>query len=290
MNTINIYELPPERRQKALEIATKVSSDPRLYTAYNGKRLNYDRNIVSVPLNGGSYRLLFRDLGPTMEFCGAATHAQYDHLISSRNGASIKGMEILAAPPKPPKPEVDVAPKPAPAPQPVAEAPAATPRKKRNHIGANAARAWIRSLKAGTLFSSGDLQHQFNISRTVSRMIIEVAEKCWMVEPTSDKRNHRKYVRTVAGAVVPSVQAVLDVEQRPILTGLLSDPKPAVTPVVQASPLTQAEILARLEYQIEEMIDAVALLKTASKPCTLEQFSHTEILAEFGRRMAGKAS
>ncbi len=276
MKTLNIYELPADKRQKALEIATKIVADPRLHSSFNGKRLNYDRNIVSVPLNGGSFRLLFRDLGPSMEFCGAATHAQYDHLISSKNGDSVKPMEIIAAQPK----LVAFMPKPEPEPAPVASVVVpAHMRKQRNNQGTKNARDWVANNKVGIRFTSTSVAGMFNISTSAARSIIEDMEKAGRVQMVKLEDHLRIYARVEDEKIVRADQPLT-----------AEAPVPEVS--LKQDPVALHGLAAQLDV-VETIACIEALLanlkcKARPVPCTLDTFSDDDLTLEIHRRMSAR--
>lgn len=272
MNTMNIYELPSERRQKALEIARRVTADPKRYAEFGGKRLNYDRNIVSVPLNGGSYRLLFRDLGPTMEFCGAATHAMYDTLINSRNGASIKAVEIMASAPK------SEAAMPAAVP---AAAPAEPKQKKhRNKRGVANARDWVRSRVAGTVFTTKNIAADFEISLVAARYVANDAVVAGWAELAGRDGN---------GIMFRRVDAVT--------AGALSA-EPASVPPAHDQSRQQKEVAAMRDVGgngdvariAADIYNLVQELLGHMKPTPIESFSDDDLAMETLRRMARRGA
>ncbi len=63
---------------KARRIIQAITSGERPYTAFRGKRLSYNRTIISVPLND-NYRILFREIpGGAKTPIKACTHETYN--------------------------------------------------------------------------------------------------------------------------------------------------------------------------------------------------------------------
>lgn len=96
MQLSNIFEIPVELRQRAMRIVNEIHHNASAYTSWKGQRLQHDREIVSVPLMGDKYRLLFRFVGLNLlTFCGACTHQTYDKIIRAPNSGSIKPMRAI---------------------------------------------------------------------------------------------------------------------------------------------------------------------------------------------------
>ena len=68
----------PAMMAKARRIIQAVTSGERPYTAFRGKRLTFNRAIISIPLND-NYRILFRELpGGAKAPIKACTHETYN--------------------------------------------------------------------------------------------------------------------------------------------------------------------------------------------------------------------
>lgn len=77
---VDLSTLPSEKiAERARDIIRDILRNSVPYTNFGGKRLNYDRTLISVPL-GRNYRLLFRegvDGGKTA--ISALSHEDYNH-------------------------------------------------------------------------------------------------------------------------------------------------------------------------------------------------------------------
>lgn len=77
---ISLSVLPtPGLTQKALSILAAIVDHRAPYTRYGGKRMYYDRSIISVPI-GYHYRLLFREMDDSRKIpIQIMSHETYNH-------------------------------------------------------------------------------------------------------------------------------------------------------------------------------------------------------------------
>ncbi|MCA9080837.1 MAG: hypothetical protein KDA58_09775 [Planctomycetaceae bacterium] len=61
---------------KARELITQIVASTE-YTNHGGKRLNFDRTMISVPL-GREFRILFRDTSGELKPLAAMSHEEYN--------------------------------------------------------------------------------------------------------------------------------------------------------------------------------------------------------------------
>ena len=73
---IPMHDYPVPVVEKAREVLAAVAAGAP-YMQFGGKRLNYDRTLVSVPV-GRSYRLVFRDRGGQLAPKELLTHEAYN--------------------------------------------------------------------------------------------------------------------------------------------------------------------------------------------------------------------
>ena len=75
-DVIDLSSLPsPKLIEKARQILANL--EQHSYTHYNGKRMNYDRSVISIPL-GRDYRLLLREKDGKLHPLKVMSHEEYN--------------------------------------------------------------------------------------------------------------------------------------------------------------------------------------------------------------------
>lgn len=75
-DVIDLRKLPPHLVLKARKILADVCQTKN-YIQYKGKRLNYDRTMISIPLSR-EYRLMFQERDGTFYPLAAMSHEDYN--------------------------------------------------------------------------------------------------------------------------------------------------------------------------------------------------------------------
>ncbi|SDY08743.1 hypothetical protein SAMN05421644_12833 [Allochromatium warmingii] len=77
---LDAIDLRPLNSKNLVEKARKIIADIHAggsYTIYKGKRMNYDRHVISVPLNR-DWRLIFQDTQDGIRCYQLLSHEQYN--------------------------------------------------------------------------------------------------------------------------------------------------------------------------------------------------------------------
>lgn len=74
-----LQKLPKAYQRKATKIINSISNG-NPYQDFRGKRLQFDRNTIGIPL-GNHYRLLLKQEQRNISICRVLTHAEYDKTI-----------------------------------------------------------------------------------------------------------------------------------------------------------------------------------------------------------------
>lgn len=263
MQLSNIFEIPVELRQRAMRIVNEIHANASVYTSWKGQRLQHDREIVSVPLMGDKYRLLFRFVGMnTMTFCGACTHQVYDKVIRSSNSGSIKPMRpimderlerLSEQPAERQQPQLTLvhhAPErqqEAP-PEPPAAEQARVERKPRNSDAGRLIRDAVMAVQVGELFVPFLFCAQLDVSDTAVSMAMRELSEEGIVRMVGREGARAKYER-------------------------LAQPE---------AEISTADLLARIHRDL-------ATLTSRIKPTvSIESFSDDDIAMETLRRMAAR--